>query len=97
MKKNKTLWHFGKKSAGQTLKWLPTDTEESFQQLVQNEEYQEYPGNDDQCRPDAKLLLASVGFVNRCHWIDAATILRSRFPVGRADGEARRAVGPSVK
>ena len=63
MKKNKTLWHFGKKSAGQTLKWLPTDTEESFQQLVQNEEYQEYFRSKGWLEPDAiTYRINSAGF-----------------------------------
>lgn len=35
-------WHFGINYAGQTLDWLPTDTEEHFQQLVQNPEFHEY-------------------------------------------------------
>jgi len=38
----KSPWHFGMKYAGQTLDWLPTDTEESFQQLDQTPEFHEY-------------------------------------------------------
>lgn len=40
--KTKAPWHFGMKYARQTTSWLPTDTEENFQRLVQNPEYQEY-------------------------------------------------------
>jgi len=48
-------WHFGmmSKYRHQTLKWLPTDTEESFQQLVQNEEYREYFRSKGWLEPDA--------------------------------------------
>jgi MoaA/NifB/PqqE/SkfB family radical SAM enzyme len=53
MKTNNTLWHFGTKSAGQTLKWMPTDTEENFQQLMQHKEYQEYFRNKGWLEPDA--------------------------------------------
>jgi hypothetical protein len=53
MKKNKTLWHFGTKRAGETLKWMPTDTEESFQRLIQNEEYREYFCSKGWLDPDA--------------------------------------------
>ena len=38
----KAPWHFGMRYAGQTLSWLPTDTEENFQQLMQHPEYREY-------------------------------------------------------
>jgi hypothetical protein len=40
--KNKDLWHFGTKHAGKILQWMPTDTEENFQRLVQDKECQEY-------------------------------------------------------
>ena len=53
MKKNKTLWHFGTKSAGEIAKWLPTDTEESFQRLMQVEEYREYFRSQGWLEPDA--------------------------------------------
>jgi hypothetical protein len=48
-------WHFGmiSKYCSQTLKWLPTDTEESFQRLVQHEEYREYFRNKGWLEPDA--------------------------------------------
>lgn len=46
-------WHFGTKYAGNTLRWLPTDTEENFQQLVQNEEYREYFRTKGWLEPDA--------------------------------------------
>ena len=35
-------WHFGLKYAGQAYEWLPTDTEETFQRLMQEPEHQEY-------------------------------------------------------
>jgi hypothetical protein len=53
MKKYKTLWHFGTKSAGNILKWMPTDTEESFQKLVQHDEYREYFRSKGWLDPDA--------------------------------------------
>jgi len=53
MKKNRTPWHGGITLAGQTLKWLPTDTEESFQRLVQNDEYREYFRSKGWLDPDA--------------------------------------------
>jgi len=40
--KIKAPWHFGMKHAGQTVSWLPTDTEENFRQLDQNPEFHEY-------------------------------------------------------
>lgn len=56
-------WHFGTKLAGQTLKWLPTDTEESFQRLVQNEEYREYFRSKGWLDPDAiTYRINSAGF-----------------------------------
>lgn len=56
-------WHFGMKYAGQTLKWLPTDTEESFQRLVQNEEYREYFRSKGWLEPDAiTYRINSAGF-----------------------------------
>ena len=51
--KNNNLWHFGTKSAGQTLKWMPTDSEENFQRLVQVEEYREYFCSKGWLEPDA--------------------------------------------
>jgi hypothetical protein len=55
MNNNQPPWHFGmmSKYRHQTLKWLPTDTEESFQQLVQNEEYREYFRSKGWLEPDA--------------------------------------------
>jgi hypothetical protein len=50
---NKAPWHFGTNSAGQTLKWMPTDTEESFQRLVQVDEYREYFRSKGWLEPDA--------------------------------------------
>jgi hypothetical protein len=35
-------WHFGLRYANQILNWLPSDTEEIFQKLMQNTEYVEY-------------------------------------------------------
>ena len=56
-------WHFGMKYAGQTLKWLPTDTEESFQRLIQNEEYREYFRSKGWLEPDAiTYRINSAGF-----------------------------------
>lgn len=46
-------WHFGLSLAGHTLNWLPSDTEESFQKLVQNEEYREYFRSKGWLEPDA--------------------------------------------
>jgi hypothetical protein len=39
---NNTPPHFGKSYAGQTLHWLPTDTEENYHKHCQRSEYQEY-------------------------------------------------------
>lgn len=50
---NNNFWHFGTYLAGQTLKWLPTDSEESFQRLVQVEEYREYFRSKGWLEPDA--------------------------------------------
>jgi len=46
-------WHFGTNSAGQTLKWMPTDTEENFQQLMQESKHQEYFRSKGWLAPDA--------------------------------------------
>ena len=65
MTNNQPPWHFGmmSKYRHQTLKWLPTDTEESFQQLVQNEEYCEYFRNKGWLEPDAiTYRINSAGF-----------------------------------
>lgn len=35
-------WHFGMKYAGQTMEWLPTDTEESYRKLIQEPQHLEY-------------------------------------------------------
>jgi len=35
-------WHFGMRYAGQTLDWLPTDTQESFERMMQNPVHREY-------------------------------------------------------
>jgi hypothetical protein len=35
-------WHFGLKYAGHTYEWLPTDTEENFQRLMQDPNHREY-------------------------------------------------------
>jgi hypothetical protein len=61
--KNQPPWHFGMKHAGQTLQWLPSDTEESFQKLVQNEEYREYFRSKGWLDPDAIIYrINSQGF-----------------------------------
>lgn len=39
---NTPPWHFGLRYANQVLHWLPTDTEENFQRLVQNSEQRKY-------------------------------------------------------
>lgn len=65
MTNNQPPWHFGmmSKYRHQTLKWLPTDTEESFQQLVQNEEYREYFRSKGWLEPDAiTYRINSAGF-----------------------------------
>jgi hypothetical protein len=49
---NDTPPHFGKSYAGQTLHWLPTDTEENYHKHCQRLEYREYVKNkgwDQQC------------------------------------------------
>ena len=38
-------WHFGIPHAGRTYEWLPTDTEENFQQLMQEPEHRKYFGS----------------------------------------------------
>jgi hypothetical protein len=50
---NQAPWQPGKTVANQTLKWLPTDTENTFQQLIQNEEYCEYFRKKGWLEPDA--------------------------------------------
>jgi hypothetical protein len=35
-------WHFGMRYAGKTLDWLPTDTRESYERMVQNPAHREY-------------------------------------------------------
>jgi len=40
--KTNAPWHVGVRYSGQTLDWLPTDTEENLQQLLRNPEYREY-------------------------------------------------------
>jgi hypothetical protein len=63
---NKTPpWHFGmmSKYRHQTVKWLPTDTEESFQRLMQVEEYREYFRSMGWLEPDAiTYRINSAGF-----------------------------------
>lgn len=39
---SKAPWHFGMKYAGQTVEWLPTDTEESYQKLIKEPRHQEH-------------------------------------------------------
>jgi hypothetical protein len=39
---NKAPWHFGMKYAGQTVEWLPTDTEESYRKLIKEPQHQEH-------------------------------------------------------
>ena len=39
---SKAPWHFGMKYAGQTVEWLPTDTEESYRKLIQEPRHQEH-------------------------------------------------------
>lgn len=39
---NNAPWHFGVKYAGQTVEWLPTDTEENYQKLMQDPLHQEH-------------------------------------------------------
>jgi hypothetical protein len=46
-------WHSGLSLAGKTLNWLPSDTEESFQKFVQNNEYREYFRSKGWLEPDA--------------------------------------------
>lgn len=45
--------HFGKRYAGQVLKWLPTDTEENYHQHCQRPEYREYIKHRGWDQPDA--------------------------------------------
>jgi hypothetical protein len=35
-------WHYGTRLAGTTVEWLPTDTEEWFNELMQNPAHQAY-------------------------------------------------------
>ena len=35
-------WHFGIRYAGQTLDWLPTDTKESYERMIQDPVHREY-------------------------------------------------------
>lgn len=35
-------WHFGTPYANQTLDWIPTDTKESFERMIQNPDHAEY-------------------------------------------------------
>lgn len=51
--KKQAPWHFGMAYAGQKLKWLPTDTKESFERLLQNQECREYFRNKGWLEPDA--------------------------------------------
>jgi hypothetical protein len=51
--KKRDLWHFGLKNAGQSLNWLPDDTEKIFQQNLQNKECQEYFHSKGWLEPDA--------------------------------------------
>lgn len=39
---NNAPWHFGLRYAGQTLDWLPTDTEENFQKLMKDPVHASY-------------------------------------------------------
>ena len=46
-------WHFGFGHKGRTYEWLPTDTEENFQRLMQESEHQEYFGSKGWDQPGA--------------------------------------------
>ena len=46
-------WHFGLKYAGQAHEWLPTDTEENFQRLMQESTHREYFGSKGWDQPGA--------------------------------------------
>jgi hypothetical protein len=46
-------WHFGIKYAGQTLQWLPTDSEENFQKHIKNQEYRDYFESKGWLEPNA--------------------------------------------
>jgi hypothetical protein len=46
-------WHFGQYVANQELEWLPTDTKENFQQLMQESEHREYFGSKGWDQPGA--------------------------------------------
>jgi hypothetical protein len=50
---NDTPPHFGKPYAGQTLHWLPTDTEENYQKHCRRPEYQAYITHKGWDQPDA--------------------------------------------
>jgi hypothetical protein len=50
---NKAPWHFGMKYAGQTTEWLPTDTEENYQKLLQDPKHQEHFRQHGWDRPGA--------------------------------------------
>ena len=44
-------WFDGMNYAGHTYEWLPSDTEENFQQLVQNPEHRQYFRNNGWAQP----------------------------------------------
>jgi len=64
-------WHFGTSAAGQTFDWMPTDTKENFQTLIQDPKHLEYfkqKGWDD---PSAiQYRINRQGF--RCEELDPA-------------------------
>lgn len=65
-------WHFGLRYANQTLDWLPSDTEEIFQKLMQKPEYVEYARQQGWLEPDAiTYKINSDGF--RCDDFDSQT------------------------
>lgn len=45
-------WHFGTRYAGQTLNWWPTDTEESFERMVQDPVHKDYFEQQGWLEPD---------------------------------------------
>lgn len=53
MKINSTPSHFGKQHAGQVLNWLPSDTEENYNNHCQRPEYREYVKSKGWDKPDA--------------------------------------------
>jgi hypothetical protein len=74
--KTNAPWHVGVRYAGQTLDWLPTDTEENFQQLLCNSEYREYFRSKGWLEPGAiTYRLNSDGFRSEEFDISASSIV----------------------